>query len=213
MFAANLSGIQSVLCLGAHSDDIEIGCGASILRMIEENPGVHIHWVVFSGGQDRATEARCSGERFLSGAAKTTIEVLDFEDRYFPDQWRLLKREFQRIASSVSPGLVLTHRRDDRHQDHQTISELTWNAFRDHLVFEYEIPKYEGDLGKTNLFLPATDRTVDKKMKILMESFPSQSAKHWFDDELFRSLMRLRGSECGHRYAEAFHAHKMVATI
>lgn len=210
MHGVTLKDVNSVLCLGAHADDIEIGCGGSLLQMIDANPHLHVHWYVFSGDSKRKQEAISSAERFVSGAQKTTITTFDFRDSFFPDQWSQIKTCFADIANKIKPDLIFTHRHNDRHQDHRVMSELTWCAFRNHLILEYEIPKYEGDLGNPNWYMPISKRYCGKKITNLLDCFESQLDKPWFDAELFRSLMRLRGSECNSssRYAEAFHCRK-----
>jgi LmbE family N-acetylglucosaminyl deacetylase len=205
-----LRDVQSVLCLGAHADDIEIGCGGTLLQLVEANPQLHVSWIVFSANERRHDEALDSAKRFLGGAASRGIEIFDYRDSYFPDQWSQIKERIAGLAQSLSPDLTFTHRLDDRHQDHRVIAELTWCAFRNHFVLEYEIPKFEGDLGQPNFYSPLARRECDEKITNLVECFPSQADKQWFDPELFRGLMRLRGSECHapNGYAEAFHCRK-----
>lgn len=200
-----------ILCLGAHSDDIEIGCGGTILRLLETLPEVHVEWVVLSATGVREAEARGSAEAFLSGAASRSIHCMDFEESFFPWHGANIKR-FIESLKAFQPDVVFTHGGNDFHQDHRTISKLTWNTFRNHLVLEYEIPKYDGDLGSPNVFLPLTDEVRSKKIALLKQHFGSQRGRHWFDDELFSSLMRLRGMECcsPSRYAEAFYGRKVV---
>jgi LmbE family N-acetylglucosaminyl deacetylase len=201
-----------VLCLGAHSDDVEIGCGGTILRLLAERPGSTVHWVVFSGMGPREEEARQSACAFLAGAAETQIVVHQFRDGFFPGQWAAIKDGFEVIKESFQPDLVLTHHRGDRHQDHQAVAELTWNTFRDHLILEYEIPKYEGDLGRPNLFVPLTQATAQRKIRQILQHFGSQRARAWFRAETFESVLRLRGMECNapSGLAEAYHVAKIV---
>ncbi len=201
-----------LLCLGAHADDIEIGCGGAVLQLLDTRPGTEVHWVVLSGTPDRRREAEASAARFLAGAGAARIEVLDFPDARFPGAFDPLKDAFERIRGAGTPDLIFTHRRADRHQDHRTVAELTWNAWRDHLVLEYEIPKYEGDLAPPNCYVPLTREVAERKVALVMEGFPSQRGKHWFDAETFRGLLRLRGLEAAapSTYAEAFHASKLV---
>ena len=212
----SLQNINRVLCLGAHADDIEIGCGGTMLKLQQCNPGLVVDWVVFSSEPPRDQEAsRCAAE-FLATAGEHEVQIKQFPDRYFPDAWSDIKDFFGDLARQLSgdrkPDLVFTHRRDDRHQDHRVIAELTWNAFRDHLILEYEIPKYEGDLGQPNVFVPLDQNLVECKNRLIIECFASQRCHHWFDDESFRSLMRLRGIESNakERYAEAFYGQKLV---
>jgi LmbE family N-acetylglucosaminyl deacetylase len=201
----------TVLCLGAHSDDLEIGCGGAILYLTRTNPNLTVHWIVFSGSGQRGVEARQSADQFLAGAGSKQIIVKEYRDGFFPYTGGQIKDEFESLKKTISPDLIFTHCRHDLHQDHHLINELTWNTFRDHLILEYETPKYDGDLGAPNLFVPLDDDIVRQKIGILLSVFRSQAGKHWFSDDLFRSLMRLRGMECAHRgYAEAFHVRKLM---
>lgn len=201
-----------VLCLGAHSDDIEIGCGGTILRLLASRSDVAVRWVVFSGSAERAEEARRSAELFLRGAAQSAVDVHSFRDGFFPYEGARIKEVFESLKDGPGPDVIFTHRGRDRHQDHRLISELTWNTFRDHLVLEYEIPKYDGDLGRPNAYIALSAAQVERKVALLLEHFPSQHARRWFDAETFRSLLRLRGMECNapERYAEAFHSPKQL---
>jgi LmbE family N-acetylglucosaminyl deacetylase len=202
----------TVLCLGAHSDDIEIGCGGTILRLVDERSDTRVHWVVFSADDDREVEARNSAGDFLAGAGSATVIVHRFRESYFPFVGDAIKDAFEELKREVAPDVVFTHRRDDEHQDHRTIAGLTWNTFRDHLVAEYEIPKYEGDLGQPNLFVPLPAAIADRKVELLDKHFGSQRSKRWFRAETFRGLMALRAVECNAEAgsAEAFHARKIV---
>lgn len=202
-------GSLSILCLGAHADDIEIGCGGTLLHFLEADRELHVRWVVLSGSGERRAEARESAERLMDGAASLEVRTLDFRDGFFPDAWARIKEAFEELKEPA-PDLVLTHFGQDRHQDHRVVSELTWNTFRDHLILEYEIPKWDGDLGRPNLYVPLEAGLADAKIAHLMATFPSQREKHWYDEEVFRGLLRLRGLECGAPYAEAFHARKAV---
>ncbi len=204
------SSLQSLLCLGAHSDDLEIGCGGTILRLIDEHPGLHVHWVVFSGDDRRQQEARTSAGRFLQQVTQTEIEIHQFRDGFLPYVGGEVKEKFELLKKKISPDLILTHYREDLHQDHRLVNELTWNTFRDHLIWEYEVPKYDGDLGRPNLFVPLDDTMVSAKLQILNDCFGSQRSKRWFTDETFLGLLRLRGIECGSRYAEAFYGRKIT---
>ena len=211
MFRPSLAGLREVLCLGAHPDDIEIGCGGTLLRLAAENPGLRVTWVVFSGEGERRNEALRGADLFLAGAGERTVHVERFRDSYFPYDGGL-KDRFHELAAGVSPDLIFTHRRDDAHQDHRAVADLTWCAFRDHLILEYEIPKYEGDLAPPNLFVPLDAATADRKVAGLFEAFPSQAARPWFTEETFRALLRLRGVESNAESgsAEAFHCRKLV---
>mgnify|MGYP006281789777 CR=1 FL=1 len=201
----------NVLCLGAHSDDIEIGCGATLLRLQEEYPAIHIDWVVFSGNEQRAKEARASAARFLRKAKSKSVITKAFRDGFFPYCGTELKDEFEVLKRATAPQIVFTHYRHDLHQDHRILSELTRNTWRSHTILEYEIMKWDGDLGTPNVFVPVTEKQLETKIKILLECFPTQASKHWFDRETFRALPRIRGMECNAptRFAEAFHAHKV----
>lgn len=200
-----------LLFLGAHSDDIEIGCGASVLRLRREWPGAGVHWVVFGSTPERAVEAKASAEAFLAGTGPGRVEVLAFADSYFPSQQAEIKERFEALKP-IEPHLVFTHCRHDLHQDHRVICELTWNTFRDHTILEYEVPKYDGDLGSPNFFIPVDADTARAKVRLLGAHFNSQRGKPWFNEELFLGLMRLRGAECRAPggYAEGFYARKIV---
>ena len=201
-----------ILCLGAHSDDIEIGCGGTVLALAGGERPIEVCWVVLSSGTGREREARRSASIFLEGAAESTVVVKDFRNGYFPWIGAEIKDFFEELKGILTPDIVFTHFRDDRHQDHRVVSDLTWNTFRNHLVFEYEIPKFDGDLGRPNCFVPLSDDVADRKVEALMEVFATQRDKHWFDERTFRGLMRLRGMEsCAESgYAEAFHVRKFV---
>jgi len=200
-----------ILCLGAHSDDIEIGCGGTILKLLEQYKRASVYWVVFSSDERRAEEARESANMFLSQAESKSIVIKKFTTSFFPYVGMDIKLYFERLKQEVSPDVVFTHYRNDLHQDHRVISELTWNAFRNHFVLEYEIPKYDGDFGVPNSFVHLDQPTVGNKINFIMENFRSQRDKQWFDEETFRGLARLRGMECRapERYAEAFFGRKL----
>ncbi|MEZ5099274.1 MAG: PIG-L deacetylase family protein [Thermoleophilia bacterium] len=203
--------LGTLLCLGAHSDDAEIGCGGTVLRLLEEHPAAHVVWVVLAASGERREEAVASARRLL-GNASCEIVVEAFRDGFLPHDSVRVKERFEALKEAVSPDLILTHTRDDMHQDHRLVNELTWNTWRSHLILEYEIPKVDGDLGRPNLYVPLTAEQVERKVAHLLEAFPSQRGKHWFDAELFRGLMRLRGMEAvsPSGYAEAFVARKLV---
>jgi LmbE family N-acetylglucosaminyl deacetylase len=204
-------GPLSVLTLGAHSDDIEIGCGGALLAL-RERYELDVTWVVFGASGERADEARASAARFLDGAAAARVVVEGFEDSFFPYHGERLKRRFEELKAELRPELVFTHTRDDLHQDHRLICELTWNTFRNHLVLEYEVPKWDGDLGRPNVFLPLDEAVAARKVELLLECFPTQVGRPWFTGDLFRSLLRLRGMECvsASGLAEAFYGRKLV---
>jgi LmbE family N-acetylglucosaminyl deacetylase len=204
----------SVLCLGAHADDIEIGAGATLLSWSECGIVLNVHWCVLSGGGIRDKEATRSAEDFLAKAASRQIEVMSFRDGFFPEQGAAIKEWFESLKQRVEPDLVLTHQRDDAHQDHRQVCRLTWNTFRAHSILEYEIPKWDGDIGQPNVYLPVSTEVLERKVELLLSHFGSQRSKQWFDAETFRGLARLRGMECRapERYAEAFFGRKLVLT-
>jgi LmbE family N-acetylglucosaminyl deacetylase len=199
-----------ILCLGAHSDDIEIGCGASLLQLLRSNPSPEVYWVVFSGEGRRAEEARGSAEYWFEGAAASRFDLHNFRDGFFPDAWAAIKERFKELKEVFEPDLVFTHCRNDLHQDHRIIHELSWNTFRNHCIFEYEVPKYDGDLGTPNFYIPLEDEDAKNKTAALMRGFGTQTDKHWFSEELFIGQMRIRGMECGSPsgYAEGFYVRK-----
>ena len=207
------TGPLNVLCLGAHPDDIEIGCGGTLRQLLAEHPGSACHWVVLSGTPDRAREARASAAQFVSGGPAPTLDVHDFPDGRFPPTLSAIKDTLERVRSMFPANLVFTHYRDDRHQDHRVVSDVAWQTFRDHLILEYEIPKWDGDLGQPNCYVALTRAAARAKTDHLLAMFPSQLQKRWFTEDTFLALLRLRGVECGaaEGYAEAFHARKMLA--
>lgn len=204
-----IDGVAEVLAIGAHADDIEIGCGGTLLRIAAENPTARFHLVVFSAPGDRAGEAEASAHRLLGD--RVDIEMADFRDGYLPYAGAALKERFDELGRRLQPDLVFTTFRDDRHQDHRLVSDLTWNTFRDHLVLEYEIPKFDGDLGAPNAFVELDRATLNGKLEHLRVAFPSQADKAWFSNETFQGLARLRGIECRAEsgYAEAYYARKV----
>ncbi len=201
-----------ILCLGSHADDIEIGCGGTILRLAEQYPGCVFHWVVFSAIGVREEEARRAASLFVGPSALRGPLLKTFPDGFMPFVGAELKTIFEELKKTVSPDLIFTHYRKDAHQDHRQVAELTWNTFRDHLILEYEIPKYDGDVGQPNTFIPLEPETYQKKVRYIMDAFRSQHTKRWFQQETFLSVMRLRGMECNapSGYAEAFHCRKIV---
>ena len=201
-----------LLCLGAHSDDIEIGCGGTILRLVAEYPQVDVHWIVFGSQGHRLEEAYASANAFLASVENKNIVVKDFRDGFFPYRGEEIKEYFEQLKQQVSPDLIFTHYRHDLHQDHRLINELTWNTFRDHLILEYEVPKYDGDLGSPNFFVRLDESTGQRKVKYLMDHFGSQQHRDWFTEDTFLALLRLRGveSKSPSKYAEAFYCRKIV---
>jgi LmbE family N-acetylglucosaminyl deacetylase len=202
----------SVLCLGAHADDIEIGAGATILGWIERGIRLDVHWAVLSATGRRADEAHASAKEFLAKAAGATIDLAAFKDGFFPYQGAEIKAWFEVLKTRAAPDVILSHSRNDAHQDHREVSQLTWNTFRDHLILEYEIPKWDGDLGRPNVYIPATTTAMARKVELLLERFGSQRSKDWFDAQTFTGLARLRGNECRapDGLAEAFHVRKLT---
>ncbi len=212
----SLSGVggaaKRILALGAHSDDIEIGCGGTLLRLLQERRDLEITWVVFCSTPERAREAEASAEQFLEGAAQRRIVIRSHRDGFLPMDWAAVKEEFEQLKREVSPDLILTHYREDRHQDHRLVSELTWNTWRNHLIWEFEIPKYDGDFGSPNLFVPLSAATLERKIDLVLKAFPTQAGKAWFTADLFHGVARIRGMECQaeERLAEAFYVRKLV---
>jgi LmbE family N-acetylglucosaminyl deacetylase len=202
----------SVLCLGAHSDDIEIGAGATLLNLIASGVLLEVHWCVLSGTGEREKEARDSAADFLKDATKSQVEILSFRDGFFPEHGEAIKSWFETLKLKANPDVIFTHYRDDGHQDHRQVSRLTRNTFRDHCILEYEIPKWDGDLGQPNFYVPVSADVLRRKIDLLNLHFGSQRSKQWFDSETFLGLARLRGVECraSERYAEAFFARKLT---
>ncbi len=200
-----------VLCLGAHSDDIEIGCGATLMAMAAKFQSLEVRWLVFSGDHARSEEARASAAHWLEPVPAKQIDLHGFRDGFFPDEWAEIKTVFERLKNGFEPDLIFTHARTDLHQDHRIVNELTWNTFRDHAVLEYEIPKYDGDLATPNFYVPVPEQIARAKASALSRFFGSQQNKHWFSEELFLGLMRLRGveSHAPSGYAEGFHMRKV----
>jgi LmbE family N-acetylglucosaminyl deacetylase len=200
------------LCLGAHSDDIEIGAGGTLLKLASQASDLEVWWIVFSAPGPRAEEARRSVDEFLSGVSRKEVKIGSFRESYFPNEWRLIKDWFEEIRAKFDPEAVFTHYRGDRHQDHRVLSDLAWNTFRNHLIFEYEILKYDGDLGQPNVFVPLSEQLCNRKIELLLKHFKTQSTKHWFTSDTFEAMHRIRGIECASATgrAEAFYCRKMV---
>lgn len=217
MLALNLSTYTrtplKILCLGAHADDIEIGCGATILQLLASRPNVEVHWMVFSGTAIREQEALESASRFLRQATRQTVRVHQFRDGHFPYAGAQVKECFEGLKQEIpEPDLIFTHYREDRHQDHRTISDMSWNTWRRHMILEYEVPKYDGDLGHPNCFVPIRREFGTLKARTICEVFRSEGHKGWMTQDAFEALMRLRGIECGapEQWAEAFHCRKIT---
>jgi LmbE family N-acetylglucosaminyl deacetylase len=200
-----------LLCLGAHCDDIEIGCGGTILNLVRTNRKIDIRWVVFSSDEQRKQEALKSAETFLCEVAAKKVIIHELRDGFFPYVGAELKERFEELKAELSPDVILTHYRNDLHQDHRLVSELTWNTFRNHLVLEYEIPKYDGDFGSPNLFVPLDESICRRKIDTILDAFQSQNGKHWFSRDLFSAVLRLRGMEANAAsgYAEGFYCRKV----
>ncbi|MGH8594925.1 MAG: PIG-L deacetylase family protein [Gammaproteobacteria bacterium] len=211
-FGDSEAKMREVLCLGAHADDIEIGCGGTILYLAEKYPRTNVRWIVFSATKDRQKEAQQSAAKFLENVAHKEIIVHEFKDGFFPYTGEKIKEVFEELKDRPSPDVVFTHTSNDRHQDHRLVSELTWNTFRDHLILEYEIPKYDGDIGNPNVFVHLSNRFCAQKIDYLMAYFATQSNKHWFTRETFEAILRLRGieSRAPENFAEAFYCRKLV---
>ncbi len=211
LFSQAESCERRLLCLGSHSDDVEIGCGGTILRLLEDHRNTSVRWVVFSSNHTRAIEAQRSASAFVDQAKTKKILIKSFRDGFFPYTGGKIKDVFEQLKS-FEPDLVFTHYRHDLHQDHRLLCELTWNTFRNHTILEYEIPKYDGDFGSPNFFVELDEQTCERKLQYILKHFKSQRNRHWFSSETFRSTLRLRGLECRSRtgYAEAFYARKIV---
>lgn len=203
---------KSILLIGAHCDDIEIGCGGTVLNLVEKYPNAHFEWVVFSSSPVRASEAEKSANRFLANAGSKNVRIQSFRNGYFPYIGSEIKDFFESMKSQIDPDLVFTHHLDDRHQDHRTLAELTWNTFRNHLILEYEIPKYDGGLGNPNFFVPISNERAEIKTMALMEYFITESKKSWFTPETFLATLRLRGIESNSPsgLAEGFYCRKIL---
>lgn len=202
-----------ILCLGAHSDDIEIGCGGTILRLIEKYDNLEFWWVVLGADHEqRSIEAQESANTFLHQVNEKKIIIKGFRDSFFPYIGAEIKGYFNKLQQEISPDMIFTHYRHDLHQDHRLISELTWNTFRNHLILEYEIPKYDGDMGIPNVFVPLGKDLCQKKIRKLLNVFQTQKGKHWFTEDAFWSILRLRGIESNapEKFAEAFYCRKLA---
>ena len=206
--------LRRVLAIGCHADDIEIGCGGTLLSLTRALPELHVTWLVLGAEGARADEARRGADAFLAAAGCRDVVVHTFTDGYMPYIGTEVKAAFEQLKG-VDPDLVLTHARGDLHQDHRLASDLTWNTFRNNLILEYEIPKFDGDLGAPNVFLPLSEAVAREKAALVVQTFASQRDKHWFDEMLFLSLMRIRGVEAGAEsgYAEAFTCRKLPLVV
>ena len=207
----DLGRAPHILCFGAHCDDIEIGCGGTLVRLARDLPDARITWVIFAGEDGRDSESRRAATSLLGERPQFELRFFDFRGSYFPSQAEPIKDAFESIKQGPRPDLIFTHFLNDRHQDHAVLAQLTWNTFRAHTIVEYEIPKYEGDLGHPNLYAPLATDDLKHKIDVLMECFPSQRSRTWFTEDTFRGIARLRGIECASPsgFAEAFHARKL----
>jgi LmbE family N-acetylglucosaminyl deacetylase len=208
----SLQGARRVLCIGAHSDDIEIGCGGTILRLIELSKDLEFYWIVFCSNADRAREAEASAGSFLRHASKKTVVIKSFRDGFLPYVGGEVKDCFEELKRTFDPDLIFTHFRHDLHQDHRLLCELIWNTYRNHMVLEYEIPKYDGDFRSPNFFVPLSKAICATKVQHLMQHFSTQRNKHWFSEDLFYSTLRIRGMEANSptQFAEGFYCRKMI---
>jgi LmbE family N-acetylglucosaminyl deacetylase len=215
MLPLRFGDVREVLCLGAHADDIEVGCGGTLLAMLAEHPEIDVHWSVLSATGTRAEEATAGAEAFLGKARSGNVVLRDYRDSYFPQHSTEIKEYLHDLAQSLSPDLIFTHHRNDLHQDHRLIAELTRCVFRDQLILEYEIPKYDGDLGQPNLFVPLDESICRRKVQSIVEIFRSQQTRAWFSEDTFWAMLRIRGVECNSpsRFAEGFHCRKMTASV
>jgi LmbE family N-acetylglucosaminyl deacetylase len=207
--------LSRVLRLGAHGDDLEIGCGGTLLTLVEQHRHLAVTLVVFSAHGQRAREARQSARTLLAPVKDKEIVVKNFRDGFFPHEGARLKEVFEEIKARVAPDVVFTHHRDDLHQDHRVIADLTWQTFRNHLILEYEVPKYDGDLGAPNVFVPLSEPACRQKIAHILASFPSQAHRRWFRQEVFAALLRLRGLQANAPtdHAEAFYGRKLRLTL
>ena len=205
-------GPGRLLALGAHCDDIEIGCGGTMLRLAGTRPDLEVRWVIFASTPERAREARASAGDFLAGFRRWDLQVHEFRDGYLPYDGGRVKDAFEALKTQYAPDIVFTHYREDRHQDHRLVSDLTWNTWRNHLILEYEVPKYDGDLGAPSVFAPLAPAVLERKIDLILTHFRSQEGKHWLTRDLLRAAARIRGMECAaqEQLAEAFYARKMV---
>jgi LmbE family N-acetylglucosaminyl deacetylase len=213
-FAVGPDKPLAVVALGAHADDIEIGAGGLLLDLLAAGRIEHLTWIVLTADGSRAAEARRSVEALVGGRATVAIDVGGFRERYVPYE-AAIKEAFDSLGGRLKPDLVIGPRLEDRHQDHRAVAELAWQTFRSSLILEYEIPKFEGDLGQPNLFVPLADATLDRKIDHLMSAFPSQADRGWFTAETFRGLARIRGIESGAAsgYAEGYTCRKVIVSI
>jgi LmbE family N-acetylglucosaminyl deacetylase len=213
MLNFSLQPARRILCLGAHSDDIEIGAGGTLLEMAEKSSALQVWWVVFSAPGERSAEARASANDFLASVHNREIKIGSFSESYFPNEWPFIKDWFEEIKTQFEPEIIFTHYRNDRHRDHRVLSDLSWNTFRNHLILEYEVLKYDGDLGQPNVFVPLSEKSAGRKVELLLKHFQTQTKKHWFSRDTFEATHRIRGVECAAARAEAFYCRKLVCDL
>ena len=209
----SLQSARRILCLGAHADDIEIGAGGALLELAEKHSDLQVCWVVFSAPGERSAEAQASANDFLSAVPNREVKIGSFSESYFPNEWPFIKDWFEEIKRQFDPEIIFTHYRNDRHQDHRVLSDLSWNTFRNHLILEYEILKYDGDLGQPNVFIPLSAKIAARKVELLLKHFQTQTKKHWFSADAFEAMHRIRGVECAATRAEAFYGRKLVCDV
>ena len=215
MISIQTQNIRSILCIGAHADDIEIGCGGTLLKLLSKNNQIQVNWIVLSAESERLEEARQCSERFLQDAANKNVVVKNFRDSFFPYYGLEIKEFFNQFKRECNPDLIFTHQREDMHQDHRVVNELTWNTFRNHLIFEYEIPKFEGDLGHPNMFVQLDESICKQKVEFIWNAFRTQRSKNWFTEDTFWAMLRLRGVESNSfsKYAEGFYCPKVIIEL
>jgi len=209
----SLQSARRILCLGAHADDIEIGAGGALLELAAKHSDLQVWWVVFSAPGERSAEAQASANDFLSAVPNREVKIGSFSESYFPNEWPFIKDWFEEIKRQFDPEIIFTHYRNDRHQDHRVLSDLSWNTFRNHLILEYEILKYDGDLGQPNVFIPLSAKIAARKVELLLKHFQTQTKKHWFSADAFEAMHRIRGVECAATRAEAFYGRKLVCDV
>ena len=214
-FGTEIRSALEVLCIGAHCDDIEIGCGGTVLAIQRRYARCKVHFLVLTSTPARRAEATAAAKALVKRSARGQVRICEMPDGLLPAHFVAVKAEFERMKKMVNPDLVLTHHALDRHQDHSLISHVTWQTFRDHLIWEYEIPKFDGDLVTPNMYVPLPSALAARKIALVMRTFSSQLSKPWFKAENLEATMRLRGLESRSRsgYAEAFHCRKLLSDI
>ena len=213
--ATSSNSALEILCIGAHCDDIEIGCGGTVIVLQQRYPRCKLHLLVLTSTASRRQEAEAAAKALIKVSARGEMRICEFQDGLLPAHLSEVKAEFERMKKAIAPGLVLTHHGLDRHQDHRLVSDITWQTFRDHMIWEYEIPKFDGDLVTPNMYVPLSSALAQRKINLIMRAFSSQHAKPWFKAENLEAMMRLRGleSRAASGYAEGFHCRKLVGEI